>query len=199
MSPILTGIIASGISGHLTPAWSPEGAYDSLATVTVPSGGVTSVTFSSIPTGYKHLQIRYIGLSTSTGATDLKMNFNSDTTGSYAYHGLYGTGAAASALTSPTSYSRIILTNGLGNSSYSNMYYAGIVDVLDYANVSKYKTTRALGGFDTNNATTNVNNETIVLNSGLWMNTSAINSITFAPDVSTNIAQHSQFALYGVK
>lgn len=195
MAPIL-GIYASQVTGHL---WAPSGAYDSIATTTVGAGGAASITFSSIPSTYTHLQIRYIGLSTSTGATDLKMNFNSDTSGSYTYHVLYGTGASANSLSSTTSYSRIIIANGLGNSAYTSMFSAGIIDVLDYANVNKYKTTRTLSGFDTNNATTNINNETIALNSGLWMNTSAITSITFAPDVATNIAQYSQFALFGIK
>ena len=49
------GIYASQISGHLYGG--PYGAYDSLATVTVPSGGVASVTFAGIPSGYQHLHI----------------------------------------------------------------------------------------------------------------------------------------------
>jgi hypothetical protein len=53
MSPILTGVIASGISGHLTPPWSPEGAHDALATVTL-SASAASITFAGIPSGYKH-------------------------------------------------------------------------------------------------------------------------------------------------
>ena len=57
MSPNL-GIIATSISGHLF-TFSLVGNYDALATVTVPSGGLSSITFAGIPTtGYSHLQIR---------------------------------------------------------------------------------------------------------------------------------------------
>ena len=34
--------------------------YDSIATVVVGSGGASSITFSSVPSTYKHLQIRFI-------------------------------------------------------------------------------------------------------------------------------------------
>ena len=35
-------------------------SYESIATVTVGAGGTSTITFSSIPTGYTHLQIRGI-------------------------------------------------------------------------------------------------------------------------------------------
>ena len=43
--PIL-GIMASQISGHL---WQPEGAYDSLATVTVGATSVATIEIAGIP------------------------------------------------------------------------------------------------------------------------------------------------------
>jgi molecular chaperone HtpG len=48
MTPIL-GIIASSFRS----AAGPDGAYDALATVTVPSGGLASITFAAIPNTYK--------------------------------------------------------------------------------------------------------------------------------------------------
>ena len=95
MTPILTGIIASGISGHLTPPWSPEGAYDALATVTVGSTSLSSIVFSGIPTGYKHLQVRYIVKSARTGnpLDELNLRFNGDTGTNYAQHALAGDGS----------------------------------------------------------------------------------------------------------
>jgi hypothetical protein len=191
--PIL-GIIASS----KLPAVNAT-SYESIATVTVGSGGSSSITFSSIPSTYKHLQIRYIALPTSSNAVDMKINFNSDTATNYAYHSLYGTGAAAAALAGSTT-AKILIPNGLGNSSYTSMFSAGIIDILDYASTNKNKTVRCLSGFDTNNATTSINNEIIALSSGLWTNSStAISSITLAADVSTNVAQYSSFALYGIK
>ena len=69
MSP-LPGIYASQISGH---TFVPSGAYDALASVTIPAGQTaTSIVFAGIPSGYKHLQIRAFvtpGITGSQGAT----------------------------------------------------------------------------------------------------------------------------------
>jgi hypothetical protein len=54
MTPIL-GILASGMSGNL---WAPGKDFDSIATTTVGAGGASTITFSSIPSTYRHLQIR---------------------------------------------------------------------------------------------------------------------------------------------
>jgi hypothetical protein len=70
--PIL-GIMASQISGHL---WAPEGAYDSLATVTL-SASTASIEFAGIPATYKHLQVRVIARSAGTSLAGLYMSINS--------------------------------------------------------------------------------------------------------------------------
>jgi hypothetical protein len=185
--PIL-GIMASQISGHL---WAPEGAYDSLATVTVPSGGLASITFAGIPSGYKHLQVRYIARDTFAATYDVtKLELNGATTG-YSWHELSGNGSTASAgAGSSASYIRA------GRISYANdtanTFAAGILDILDYSNTSKYKTTRLLNGVDTNGA------GVALLGSGLYQSTNAVTSITFT-SLGTAYAQYSSFALYGVK
>jgi hypothetical protein len=67
MTPLLTGVFASQISGHLTPPYTLTGNYDALGTVTVPSGGLSSVTFAGIPqTGYSHLQVRIMAVTNTT-------------------------------------------------------------------------------------------------------------------------------------
>ena len=189
--PIL-GIIASQDYNRVT------NSYESIATTTVGGGGSATITFSSIPATYTHLQIRFICVAT-TGTQDLKINFNSDSGSNYSYHTMYGGGATANT-TAGTSTSRIVCgTNAAGNGSFATSMSAGIIDILDYANTNKYKTTRVLNGFDTNNATTSSNNETIALGSGNWRSTSAITNIDLAIDGAQNVAQYSQFALYGIK
>jgi len=178
MTPIL-GVIASQITGHLV-----TGSYDSIATVTA-SGGETSLTFSSIPQTYKHLQIRYIARSTSGGVSNITSTFNSSSTG-YAYHGLYGDGTSALA---QAASSTVNLLTGVINST-ANIFSVGVIDILDYANTNKYKTLRDLNGADWNGS------GYAVLYSGLWQNTAAINSISFG---NATFAQYTSFALYGVK
>lgn len=188
MSPIL-GIWASQISGRL---WEPQGAYDALSTVTVPSGGVASVTFAGIPQGYKHLQVRAFVKNTLTNnyTANFYMRFNGDSGTNYANHAIYGTGTSAIP-NIPSGANPVFAIWGLSGSSQ----FAGhIIDVLDYANTSKNTTTRILMGTDTNGG------GYVGLESGLWMNTAAVNSISFSiGDGSQTIAQYSQFTLYGVR
>jgi hypothetical protein len=163
--------------------WEPAGAYDALATVTVPSGGVTTITFAGIPTGYKHLQVRVLGKTSTSSYGDLR--FNGDTTTSnYRYHVIYGNGASALATTGASA--------AYFPADMSTQFGGSILDILDYANTSKNKTTRSLSGWD-NNGSGNIS-----LSSNLWMSTAAINQITITAAVGT-FTEFSQFTLYGVK
>lgn len=164
--------------------WSPTGAYDALATITVPSGGAASVTFSGIPTGYKHLQIRYLLKCNSINWNYIR--YNGDTGANYTFHAMYGTGssALAGAGTGYTGWAFDYNNSGTA-------WQTGIIDILDYASTTKNKTGRCLHGFDENGS------GIIELNSGAWLSTAAITSIKI--DGATTIDQYSQFALYGVK
>jgi hypothetical protein len=191
--PIL-GIMASQISGHL---WAPEGAYDSLATVTVPSGGVASITFAGIPQGYKHLQLR-TSMQTNRatyGTDDCYMRLNSDSGSNYANHGLYGDGSSAAAFGSASQTQVSIGKTGTG---VINNFSGAVTDYLDYANTNKYKTVRTLSGADTNGLVAGYGGQIFLL-SNLWMNTAAISTIYLYPVVGTQFNQYSTFALYGVK
>lgn len=176
------------------PPYTLEGNYYSLATVTVPSGGAASVTFAGIPSGYKHLQVRAIARSTAIySQTLLKVNFNGDTGSNYAFHYLRGTGSAAQA-TASASNNHIRLDNFPEASQGTSVYGAFVLDVLDYANTTKNTTTRSLTGFDSNG------DGVVALQSGLWLNTSAVTSIAIDGTYDGGVfGQFSQFALYGVK
>jgi len=187
MSPIL-GIYASQISGHLV-----TNNYASIATVTVGSGGASSITFSSIPSTYTHLQIRAMARSTESGSTNTNafFQFNGDTGSNYSEHQLAGDGSSASG---SAGTSQVWAYTGLttGNSSSANMYGAFIVDVLDYANGNKNKTIKTLSGNDQNGS------GYVLFRSGAWYSTSAISSIVITPG-GGSWQQYSSFALYGVK
>lgn len=192
MSPIL-GIWASQISGHL---WQPAGAYDALATVTVPSGGAADITFAGIPTGYKHLQIRALAQTNRGASVDsLQFTFNSDTGSNYSWHTVQGDGSSASALAFATQTYARIGDGTIGGATGSGGYFgSGIIDILDYASTNKNKTIRGLTGVDLNGG------GRVGLGSGLWQNSStAISSISIAPQGGTLFLQHSSFALYGIR
>ena len=188
MTPVL-GIIASSISGNLYAA-----SYESIATTTVGTA-TTTITFSSIPATYQHLQVRVSGRSTGPYTySSVYVNYNGDTGANYTYHSLYGDGANP-ASTGRGSETAIYCQNISGANALSNNFGSVIVDILDYANTNKFKTTRSLGGFDNNGTGSPIG--TISLNSGAWRNTAAINSITFATD--GDFATNTKIALYGIK
>lgn len=178
------------LAGNTTwSPWTPAGTYDALATVTVPSGGAATIEFAGIPSTYKHLQIRCIARGTSTGTT-ITTTANGDTGANYSRHYLYGDGSTTGAAGS-ASQTSLVVAYAASNSNAANIFAANFIEILDYANTSKYKTFRSLSGLDINGA-----GGYIQMNSSLWMSNSAITSLTFT---LSNFAQYSSFALYGVK
>jgi len=193
MSPI-PGIVASQISGHLA---SPT-SYESIQTVTVGSTAQASISFTSIPNTYKHLQIRTLIRTNRSDSNDsAAITINSDTGANYATHRLSGTGAAAGSFgyasqTPSGGTSWIALATG--GTATSNVFAASVIDILDYSNTNKNKTVRSLSGNEDNSGT---DNSRFWYMSNLWMNTSAITSITLT--ATGSFVQYSSFALYGIK
>ena len=187
-------MIANVIAGLTGNGIVAVGDYESLQTVTVGAGGQASINFTAIPSTYSHLQIRFIGRSTTADTNcDTLVRYNSDTGSNYSYHSLFGNGATASANAgSSTNSSYMTFRNLTAANAGAGQFGASVIDVLDYANTNKYKTTRGLGGYDSNGS------GIITLGSLLWMNTAAITSINILPIVGS-WAQYSSFALYGVK
>ena len=148
---------------------------------------VSTVTFSSIPSTYKSLQVRFNLVTTS--ATFGELQFNSDTsTFDYAMHYLSGSGSAAS--NSGTASG----TNGyikmFQNATVTTYPSVGIIDIIDYANASKNKTVKTLVGANNNTST-----GSIEIDSGVWLSTSAITSLTFLVGAGTYTGT---ITLYGV-
>jgi hypothetical protein len=190
MTPIL-GILASGISGNL---WQPGKDYDSIATVSV-STPVSSISFTSIPATYKHLQIRYLSRSSRATTSDsVGMQLNTNTGSNYARHFLSGDGATASAGASTSATQMTVAMSAAANNT-AGVFGVGVIDILDYTSTDKNKTIRTLSGIDNNG------DGTVQLGSGLFFATpAAVTSILFnVQSGSANFQQYSQFALYGVK
>ena len=188
----MLNIIAGSLSVGVTPSTS---SYESIATVTVGSGGQSSVQFTFIPSGFTHLQIRGSSKSTritGAGQENIYFSLNSDTGGSnYSNHGLQGNGSSASAYAAANSAGDNTIIAYTANSETS-VLGAQVIDILDYANTNKYKTIRGLSGFDANGV------GYVLLSSALWRNTNAITSIKLIASSGT-WQQYTTFALYGIK
>lgn len=176
MAPIL-GIYASQISGHLS-----NGAYESIATVN--TSAATGASFTSIPSTYKHLQIRYS--STRSVANEMAMRFNADGGNNYSLHYAVGDGSSASASGAAMNNSRTYV----GNDGTSTIPVVGVIDIFDYTSTNKLKVHRTLSGVDKNGS------GSVFMFSGAWNNTAAITQIDIFPGSGTITGS---FALYGIK
>jgi hypothetical protein len=186
--PIL-GIIASSVL-------KVTNSYESIATVTVGSGGSSTITFSSIPSTYKHLQIRALVKDNRSGVEfdNNYLRYNNDSGSNYYSHQLSGNGSTASAFASGAD-TAAIYTTAPGGSIGASIFSGVVIDILDYASTNKNKVTRSLHGFDSNSV------GTVRLVSSLWSNTAAINRIDLITNISpaSTIQEYSSFALYGIK
>ena len=174
----------------------PVGAYDSIATATIANTTTTTITFSSIPSTYTHLQLRYIIRTDRSDdyADAIGMRFNSDTGTNYYRHRFEteNTGALVAGGSSGTDAQYHFM--GATALCSSNVFASGVVDILDYTNTSKNKVTRSLQGV-MDSATKNW----MGVQSSIWLNTSAINRIDLKVNYGTNYAVGSTVALYGIK
>jgi hypothetical protein len=170
------------------------GSYDAIASVTIPSGGVSSFTFAGIPLGYRNLEI-YWKMATSVGNRDMLINFNDDTSAVYQNFIVYaGSGAVNSAAL--VGQTKIIWGGG---TSTVNEFAGGTTTIFDADSSVKYKGVQAVYGYAYNGSsigtdgTANLNHS---LNS--WGSLSPISKITIS--VSSGVINaNSSFDLYGVK
>lgn len=167
-------------------------SYESIATVTT-SASQSTLSFTSIPSTFKHLQLRIHARSNRAASdTSVRIRFNSDTASNYNNHRLYGNGATASADGVANDTRVVLLTvNAAGASTASYSPY--VVDIVDYASTTKFKTIRSIGGKDNNNS-----DGYIFLQSGAWRSTSAITTIELT-DVISTFVDGSVISLYGIK
>jgi hypothetical protein len=161
----------------------------------VGGGGSSAASFTSIPSTFKHLQIRYIARGAAS-ATDAQfaLQYNGFTSG-YTRHRIVGDGSSVAANGSSGANSYIDLYDIPAATALSNVFGIGIIDILDYADTNKLKTFRFLRGDDRNGS------GNVGLHSAIYTGTSNTNAITtiqlYCP--GSNIGQYSSFALYGVK
>lgn len=173
----------------------PSADYELIST-TVLGSSAASVTFSGLGTSaaaYKHLQIRLTARSDNSGGQSAYVRLNGDSGTNYAMHTLEGNGSAVYSGASTSQTSALMFIGGLpGNNSTSGIFEAAIFDLLDFSSTSKNKTMRVLDG-TIGNVVSNIR-----LNSGLWMSTSAVTSISISPQVN-NFVAGARFSLYGLK
>lgn len=193
---------ASSASSSFSP--SPYAAFESIVTTTLGSGS-NSITFSSIPQTYKHLQVRiwspfdWGGSSTTwnmrvNGATN---SANYRTRGFYAN---YSTGDGAPQFNGTNSQADRLFMSGAGGASNfwpgANFPGVAIYDLYDYTKSDQDMTMSTVFGI----GGTSSSYSQAIANGGAVFSqfTSGITSLTFLVDGGTYGAT-SIFALYGIK
>jgi hypothetical protein len=166
--------------------------YELIESVFLASSA-SSVNFNNLnqyATEYKHLQIRAVVSHTGTGGNALFMRINGDSGNNYSNHSLTASdgGISSSSSINVSSIEAMVnLRQNLSNTSFG----AGIIDILDFANISKNKTVRSFNGHPSSQALTS-------LSSGVRLNTEAINSLAFFMG-GLSIGANSRLSLYGIR
>lgn len=196
----------AGISGTKSiKMWdqvTTQNDYQSIATVIVPSGGLSTITFSNIPQNFTHLKLHLNTKddSTGTGGPNIVMQLGNgtlDTTYTHYWsHYFNGNGSAASAGNVQSSgYYSLVGNHATSNSSYTGMFGGMIIDILEYTSTTKNKVVKSLWGHDRNGT------GEIGINSSIWTATSVagVTAISFSIVGGANFVQFSQASLYGIK
>jgi len=177
-------------------------SYEAIATLNG-TGSSDLITFSSIPSTYKHLQIRGVQV-VDYGSADYGnsgIRFNGDTGYNYTTHtmrGYYDTTANLQGINytlgGSVNYGMIL---GAYLGSNTNIMFPTIIDILNYANTGNRKVAKGWSG------TTYLNNSSanrgfLQTGSTFWDSNAAITSVSlFASNGSWNTK--TKFTLYGIK
>lgn len=154
--------------------------YEPLATTTL-STTQNQIDFNSISGTYTDLVI--VANAGVTSTADIWLRMNSDTGTNYSRTRLTGDGSTA-ASTRNSAFDSILINAGTVGSN-ANF----IINIMNYANTTTYKTT-----------VSRFNSSTYVVASvGLWRSTSAITSLTLKAGSADTFTSGSTFTLYGIK
>lgn len=169
--------------------------YTLIASATAGIGGASDFTFSSIPSTFTDLCVKYSirGVAPYTAGYAVYY-LNGDTSTSYTNKFLIGDGASASSVgsTGASNYSRIIGGNQQATAT-ANTFSNGEIYIPNYAG-SNQKLASADGVGENNGSTAFA-----ILSANLYPSTSAITSITIINYDAGGMAQYSTAYLYGIK
>jgi len=164
--------------------------YKAIATVTVGSGGASSIEFTSIPQTYTDLHILVSGRgSASAYYSTLGLQFNGSTSSwSNRWVQSYGSGVNSGNAANNQ------MPDVTGNTATSSTFGSISIYIPNYTS-SNYKSI-SMDGVTENNSTS----AQAQFYANLWSNTAAITSIKLQdPFSGYTFLQHSSATLYGIK
>jgi hypothetical protein len=165
--------------------------YYPIASVTVGSGGASTIVFTSIPGTYTDLLI-LANIRSARAAqvnSSAKVYFNGNTS-NYSWREVGGNGSATFSNNGSTPGYFFVPASGATASTFGN----ASVYIPNYTS-SNNKSYSMDGVSETNSATIDAQTFT----ASLWSNTAAITSITIEENNVSTFAQYSSAILYGIK
>ena len=166
-----------------------------IETVTVGSGGQSSIAFTSIAADWTDLYVVYSTRTSSSSWDPSAFYFNTDTAGNYSMQMLYAdaNGAGAATNTSYLSqYNNWAIFWMQPSTFTANAFGSHAVYIPNYALTTQYKSV-STDSVTENNSTTAARQ----IGAGQWRSNSAITAITLAP-YGGNFVQYSTASLYGI-
>lgn len=185
MSPLPLGILAASGAGA-------SSAMVHIATQVLAPGGTSEISFNSIPQIYQHLQLRILVRSSRNDSTEDAsfIRLNGDSASNYSRQEMASSGSTP------------FLQDGTNQTSLNNIWHAAsassqtgfsplIIDIYNYTG-GEQKSIMIKNAFH------QIGAARASIYSGLWRNTGAINSITFASN-GYSLVGDSKFSIYGIK
>jgi hypothetical protein len=163
-----------------------------IETVTVGSGGASSIEFTSIPQDGTDLVLLVSGRvpTISIAGWSIGVRFNGDTGSNYSFTRLRGTGSSVDTAAFTFDYLQI---NTVGGGATANTFNNSQTYIANYTSANTKSISQ--DAVNENNATASIQDIRAIL----WNNTAAITSLTvFDTTGSDPIGQHSTISLYKV-
>jgi hypothetical protein len=162
-----------------------------IASVTVGSGGASSVTFSSIPSTYTDLCLKVSLRSNASAVYDyIKLTFNNNTGSVYSLRNIRGNGATVVSQSLSTTFIEVEMVNG--NTATASTFSNTEIYVPNYAGSNNKSV--SIDSVQETNATTAY----AALTAALFSSSSAISSIELKPSSGSLWQQYSTATLYGI-
>jgi len=158
--------------------------YEKIATSTISGSSTTSISFINIPATYTDLVAVFNG--GGSNPANVQTQVNSDTGSNYSTLSIY---AVSGSVASPAyANNTVMYTAGVAGSLPTTISAMAIMQFMNYANTTTYKTVLSRYSAAAIETTTNVS---------LWRNTAAISTIRFF-SYSQAFLAGSTFTLYGI-
>lgn len=167
----------------------------SLMARTVLAASATSVSFSSIPQGFRHLQLLIQARTDAVAEVDnALLRINGDTGTNYDSERIAADGTAIAAATTRATATSLVCLTEAANSRADN-FSGGFILIFGYSAARDKHVLSLSASYGDVSADTDLH---LAVRGLRWRDTSVITDLALVPNTGANFVSGSHFALYGV-